>query len=76
MQIQISFEIRKKSNLYLMKIQISFDFKKSFDSHQQILKFKKKNYNKQSSKEHVEENSSKVSKHGNHILKTRHNKAY
>ena len=29
MQIQISFEIRKKSNLYLMKIQISFDFKKN-----------------------------------------------
>ena len=63
--------------MHLMKMKINFEFfiKKSFDSHQQILKFKKNNYNKQPSKEHVKENSSKVSKHDNYILRTRHNKA-
>ena len=37
-----------------MKIQISFAQKKKSDLKIQILKFKKNNYNKQSSKEHAE----------------------
>ena len=48
--------------MYLMKIQISFKFlkKKGFDDHLQILKLKKKKQNKQSTKEHVNENFNKI----------------
>ena len=32
MKIQVSFEFRKKSDLYLMKIHIGFEFKKKIRS--------------------------------------------
>ena len=71
MKIQINFlNLKKKSNL--KNTDQFFEFKKS-DSNQHILKFKKKNYNKESSKNVLKEIPIE---RGNYISITKDNKTY
>ena len=54
MKIQISFAQKKKiRSKNTDQFCLEEKKKKSFDVHQQILKFKKKNYNRQLSKDHA-----------------------